>query len=166
MQNAPPRNLRFNTIADLSRELDALESAHNNNALVSTGNWSPGENLQHVARFFKAAFDGFGFMAPAPARFLFRLLLKPIALKHTLRGGLKIPAKARPVLEPDPGVPFEQGLADLRAQLARINNGEKMQAPSPILGPLSHDEWISLQLRHAELHFAKLLPAPEESTQG
>ncbi len=160
------RNLRFETIADLSRELDALESAHNNNALVSTGNWSPGENLQHVARFFKAAFDGFGFMAPAPVRFLIRLFLKPIALKHTLRGGLKIPAKARPVLEPDPGVSFEQGLAELRAQLARIDNAEKMQAPSPILGPLSHDEWTSLQLRHAELHIAKLRPDGPQAPQG
>lgn len=160
------RKLRFETAVDLGRELDALEEAHNSGGVVSTGNWSPGENLQHVARFYKAALDGFGFMFPAPARFLFRLLLKPIALKRTFSGGLKIPAKARPLLQPDEGVSFEQGLADLRAQLDRINAGERMEQPSPVLGPLSHEEWTELQLRHAELHLAKIRPSGPQPPQG
>lgn len=157
------RKLRFETAADLGRELDRLEAAHNESGVVSTGDWSPGENLQHVARFYKAALDGFGFMAPAPVRLVFRIIFKAVALKHTFRGGLKIPAKARPVLEPDPGVSFEEGLADLRAQLGRIDAGEKMEWPSPILGPLSHEEWSELQLRHAELHIAKLRPAADQA---
>ncbi len=160
------RKLRFETAADLARELDALEAAHNEGGVVSTGVWSPGQNLQHVARFYKAAFDGFGFMFPAPARFLLRLFLKPVALRRTFRGGLKIPAKARPLLQPDEGVSFEQGLADLRAQLGRIDNGERMQQPSPVLGPLSHDEWTELQLRHAELHLAKIRPSGPQPPQG
>ncbi|MCC5787567.1 MAG: DUF1569 domain-containing protein [Phycisphaerales bacterium] len=160
------RKLRFETTADLVRELDELEAAQRSRGVVSTGAWSPGQNLQHVARFYKAALDGFGFTLPAPVRFLFRLVLKPIALKRTIRGGLKIPAKARPALQPDEGASFEQGLADLRAQLGRINARERMQQPSPVLGPLSHEEWTELQLRHAELHLGKLRPAGEEAPQG
>jgi hypothetical protein len=31
-------------------------------------------------------------------------------------------------------------------------------APSPILGTLTHEEWIAMHLRHAELHLGFLIP--------
>lgn len=44
-----------------------------------------------------------------------------------------------------------QALADLQAAFARLAAQVPMR-PNPIFGKMSHEEWIKLHLRHAELH--------------
>ena len=55
-------------------------------------------------------------------------------------------------------VSFEEGVARLRAALARL---EKSEPPieSPAFGKLSYDDKIKMNLRHAELHLSFLHPA-------
>ena len=38
--------------------------------------------------------------------------------------------------------------------MARIEGGERMSKPSPVFGPMTHEEWEQLHCRHAELHFS------------
>lgn len=150
------RDVELSSLEDLQREIDAIVSADRDGSLRTLGNWSAGQNLQHIGRFFEFALDGFPFQLPWPLRVVGRLL-RNRSLSKPLPAGVRFPTNAR-ALAPDPEVPTEEGAAYLRAQLDRIGAGERMTAVSPLLGPLDHDEWVRLQLRHAELHLSFLDP--------
>ena len=85
---------------------------------------------------------------------IFRLL-KSSALSRPMSAGFKIPAKFQS-LAPDPDVTWDDAMTKLRRAIQRIENGERMNAVSPFLGPMSHDEWEKMQCRHAEMHFSFL----------
>ena len=51
----------------------------------------------------------------------------------------------------------DEALARLRTALERLKS-EAPQAPNVIFGPLTHNEWIALNLRHAELHLGFQVP--------
>ena len=44
---------------------------------------------------------------------------------------------------------------DAIVRLLRDNDPAK---PNPVFGPLTHEQWIQLNLRHAELHLGFLVP--------
>ena len=50
-----------------------------------------------------------------------------------------------------PAATSRNALEDLRTAAGRVQH-ERMTAVHPILGRLTHDEWLELHLRHAELH--------------
>jgi hypothetical protein len=52
---------------------------------------------------------------------------------------------------------LEEGLARFRRVIERVKS-EPPTAPSPALGPLTHEEAIALSLRHAELHLGFFVP--------
>lgn len=147
------RSLSFHAMDDILADAEALAATGD---VRTSGNWTPGQNLQHVARFIRCSVEGFSGSMPWPFRVIGRLLRGRI-LRMTFRPGLKVPAKFDE-LRPDDDVPLEQGLDDLRAMVA-LAKERKMTAPSPILGELSHDEWEQLHCRHAEMHFSFLHPA-------
>jgi hypothetical protein len=57
---------------------------------------------------------------------------------------------------PTPRIPFEQSMARMRKCLARIAAGERMTRPNPLLGPMTHDEWVRMQCGHCQLHLGFL----------
>ena len=71
--------------------------------------------------------------------------------------GFKLP-KGLSVFVPPEGVAFEQGASDLREAIGRVKSGETMTAPSPIFGPMTHEQWTNLHLGHCRLHFSFLHP--------
>lgn len=157
-RTAPRRALSFETLAALSSELDRLEAAHRAGTLRSTGNWTPGEILDHLARAIRPSFDGFDFAVALPIRLLGSLVMKRRFLGRGFPRGFRMSPKMSAAFGPRPGVSFEHGLGALREQLRRIERGERMSHPSPGLGSLTHEEWVRLHLRHAELHLAYLNP--------
>jgi hypothetical protein len=52
---------------------------------------------------------------------------------------------------------LEESLPRYRSALERLKK-ETPTAPNVIFGALTHEEWIALNLRHAELHLGFLLP--------
>ena len=52
-------------------------------------------------------------------------------------------------------VAFDDGLRRFRAAIDRLER-EAPTRPSPVFGPLTHEEWKNLHLRHAELHLGFL----------
>jgi hypothetical protein len=60
------------------------------------------------------------------------------------------------VLEPKPSLSIDFAAAYLQAQIARIHNGERMTQECSVEGPYSHEQWIYIHLRHAELHLSFL----------
>ena len=55
-------------------------------------------------------------------------------------------------------MPLDEAVARVRQVMKRLEN-EAPAAPNVVFGPLSHEEWIALNLRHAELHLGFLIPS-------
>lgn len=155
---ADRRPLRFTSIADIRRDLDALEAGHRAGTLRTTGNWTAGQNLAHLAAFIGYAYDGYPPELAHPPWYI-RLVLKLMKKKFLYQGlpvGVKIPGiKAGTVGQDDVGV--EEGLTRLRSALARLEAAPP-DRPNPIFGPLSHPEWMSMHCRHCELHLSFVHP--------
>lgn len=49
----------------------------------------------------------------------------------------------------------------LRRQIQRVQDGERFTQASPIFGKLSHEQWVNLHLKHAELHLGFLDPGAD-----
>lgn len=56
------------------------------------------------------------------------------------------------VIEPNQGIPDGAGVSYLLRQVDRIDAGEQMTQPSPVEGPITHEQWWYFHLKHAELH--------------
>jgi len=154
-KRASRRTLQLANVAAINRELDELAAAHDQGALRVLGNWTAGQIMQHVGDLIRYSYDGFPFTAPLPIRLFGRLIKKSAMGEKPIPAGLKLRGESAALLPPE-GVTFENGLAALRAQLARIDAGEQMTQPSPIFGPMTHAQWLSLHHKHAALHLSFL----------
>ncbi len=146
------RKLRFETLAEMLREVERLEAAERAGTLRRLGNWELGQTLNHMAVWAEYAFDGVPREGHAPwfVRLPARLFFKRYFLSRTMMPGL------RPVRSPEGTlgveiVPTQQAAARLRAATMRLD-AEAPVLPNSLLGPLTHDQWRALHLRHAELH--------------
>jgi hypothetical protein len=153
---ADRRTLAFRTAQDLSDEVERIIAAAEQSRARTTGNWSVGQIFDHLAAWMEGSLDGFDFSMPWPVRIGGRLLKRRM-LTRPFPTGVRPPGGAAKLL-PDAEVPLDQGAARIRAVLARIHRGEPMPHPSPLLGPLTQDEWIQLHLRHAESHLGFVHP--------
>lgn len=153
-RKAERRELRFESLDDVMAEVERLGATGEPR---STGNWSPGQNLQHIAKLMALSIDGFGDLkAPLSIRLGARMM-KQRFLAKSMPVGVNLPANMS-LLMPDDDVSWDKGVAELRQAIERLKS-ERAEAESPVLGPLTHDEWINLHLRHAEMHLGFLHPA-------
>lgn len=150
------RFLVFESIGDLSAEVDRIVAAQHDGHLAANGNWTPGQIFDHLAKFIEFSYEGFPFRAGWPVRAV-SYVAKWIAWKRfvdwSLQPGFRIPHAA---LQPDEWADFDVAAARLRAQLDRIRRGEEMTEPSPFEGTITSDQWVYVHLRHAELHLSFL----------
>jgi hypothetical protein len=78
-------------------------------------------------------------------------------LNKGLPAGVRIPGPPAGTFGVEP-MDTPRALAELRAAFERSAADAPTQ-PNPLLGELSHADWIKLNLRHAELHFSFFHPA-------
>jgi hypothetical protein len=157
---AEHRRLRFKTLADARLELDNLERAHRAGTLRTTGNWTPGQNLAHIAAFIRYAYEGYPPELQSPpwilkviARLFKRQLLNTPLMRGVNIG--KIPGGTVGAVE----MPFDEAVSLLRGQYDRLQFTEpKVANPLLGVGNLTHEEWIKMHLRHSELHLGYLQP--------
>lgn len=143
----------FRSIEELKADLDAIEQAHAAGRLTTTGNWSAGQILEHCSIIMRSSFDGFEAKAPLPIRIVGSLFFKPRLSnpKAQMKPGFQLPKKASSVL-PREQVSVEEGLSQMREQLARLDRGERMTQDSPVLGKMTHEQWIAMHLNHCRMH--------------
>ena len=155
---ADRRKLRSNTIADLRRDLDAIEQSHAAGKLRRTGNWSEGEIFTHLAAFINFGYEGYP-KEVCPPWLLSVLFIRPkrkAYLRDGLPAGFKIPRTTKGTVGME-DVPFDVGLKRLRDALERLEKIEP-HIESPAFGPMCHTDKIGFALRHAELHLGFLHP--------
>ena len=155
--SAPRRSLRFETIDDALAEADRLASSERDGRLTQKGNWPLGQMLGHLAAWANFAQDGYPREVHAPwiVRKILRLMRNRILTKGMMPG-VKIGRVPGGTLALDP-IPTDEGLTRYRAAMQRLRTTAPT-IPNPVFGPLTHEQWIQLNLRHAELHFSYLHP--------
>ena len=151
------RPLRFETLASLRGEIESLAMADRAGKLQSLGNWTLGQTFGHLATWIDCSYDGFPIKAP----WWLRLLVRPMKrqfLHGSMRAGIKIPRVDGGTIGIEP-CSLDDGLLRYQRAIDRLERDPPTQ-PSILFGPMSHDEWISLNLRHAELHLGYFKPVP------
>src|SRR5262245_34316020 len=153
------RSVRLPTLNDLAREVDRVAAAATTGSVRPLGNWSPARVLWHIGRLMELSFDGFPFRyrrGPDWVTRLFRLLAWRWLVALAFRPGFQNPPEAA-TLEPEPSVSMEEAAAYLKRQIARVRNGERMTQECSVDGPYTHEQWVYIHLRHAELHLSFLV---------
>jgi hypothetical protein len=146
------RQLSFQSYEELLADLERLGSG----PVRQLGNWSPGQNCRHLATVYNNSIDGFTLKFPVPLRMMAKLFRKRL-MSMSMPAGFKLPAKTGRSLMP-PATSTEEGLAELRAAIARLQN-EPRRAKHPLFGEMTHEEWDKIHLNHAALHLSFLVPS-------
>ena len=148
------RELEYATMSEI---LDDIEYLASGDPPRTIGNWSSAQIVLHVTSVINYSLDGFPRpRAPLALRLIGRLMRKR-ALTKTLPAGLKFP-KGFEFLTPPDNVPWDDAVDRFRRAIRRLDT-DRMTQRSPVLGKLSHDQWVRLHCRHAELHFSFMHPA-------
>ena len=147
------RHLTFQTSREALSDAETLAAADRAGTLSPLGNWTLGQALGHCASWIDYAYDGYPPELKAPwfVRIMVRLM-KGSFLRKPLPSGFRIPRAPGGTFATDV-LPTEAGLANFRQAWARLER-EAPTMPSPVFGSLSHDEWRTMHLRHAELHLS------------
>jgi hypothetical protein len=96
---------------------------------------------------------------PMKVPFFIRWILKGRKqqfLREPMRAGAKIPGVAGGTLATEP-MTSEAGLERMRRAMERLR-AEAPTKPHAIFGPMAHEEWIAMHLRHSEMHLGFLVP--------
>jgi hypothetical protein len=142
------RRVHYNSYDELLA--DAERAVHEKAG--TTGNWSLGRILEHLAIGNDKSIDGFGFLAPLPVRMVAGMFLKRRLLSRGLKPGFRLPKRAEQILVPDEIDPND-ALEHLRRSVQRLQS-ETKRSPHPFLGRMTLDESSRMSLRHAELHMS------------
>jgi hypothetical protein len=149
------RVLRFETIDQMLADVDRLVGAEHEGRLKKLGNWTLGQTLGHLACWAEYAYTP----APLKVPFFIRWILKFQKKKYlygAMAAGVRIPGTKDGTLATEP-MPLDEALPRLRRVMERLKV-EAPTVPSQAFGPLTHEEGIALNLRHAELHLGFMIP--------
>ena len=149
---ADRRTLRYDSMAAILADVNAITAA----PVRSLGRWTPAQNIDHVRRVITLSRQGGDVRVPFVFRLLGRLLKKRV-LTSMPKAGFKIPSGADFFVPPD-DITLDEALRLFRDEMTLADRPGAMTHPSPLLGPMSHDDWVELHCRHAELHFGFLVP--------
>ena len=153
------RRLRFASLDDVIADVERIVAADRAGNLRRTGNWTAGQCFGHLAAWMTFAYEGFPMRRPP---WFIRWLIRRKKAKYLHEGmpaGVRIPGVKGGTAATEP-LSIEEGAARLRRAIQRLKSNEPEKFESPAFGPLSHEERVALNLRHAELHLSFLHPGP------
>jgi hypothetical protein len=152
---ADRRPLRFESIDQMLAEVDRLVEAERAGKLRRLGNWTLGQTLGHLGGWTEYGFNGVPLKPPFFVKWIMRLRKRKF-LSEPMQPGARIPGVEGGTLCTAP-MPLDEALGRMRRVMERLK-AEAPALPNVIFGPLKHEEWIALNLRHAELHLGFLVP--------
>jgi hypothetical protein len=145
------RNLRFNSPADMEVDVAGLVTAQRAGRLTPLGNWTLGQALNHLGSWVAFGFDG----NPLRPPWFVKLIVGRMKNTYVHKGmpaGVHIPRVPGGTAACE-ACGLDEGLANFNAAWGRLKK-DAPTLPNPVFGPLTHEEWIQLHLRHAELHLS------------
>lgn len=145
------RELHFTTLDQLLTEARRLAETDHAGQLKSTGTWTLGQAFGHIAGWATAINDGTYPKVPFIIRVMMRLM-KNRMINAPMKPGVKIPGIANGTLFIDV-LTVEDGLSGLfrAVEVIKATNSPFMH---PLLGLMTPEQFIALNLRHAELHLS------------
>ncbi len=149
------RHLHFDSIDQVLAEADRLVEAERVGRLKHVGNWTLGQVLGHLACWAEYAYTGAPLKVPFFIRWILRLR-KNSFLYKPMKPGVRIPGLQCGTLATEP-MPLDEALPRFRKAIERLKT-EAPTVPNVIFGPMTHEEWIAINLRHAELHLGFMVP--------
>ena len=154
------RKLRFESIDDAVAEAERLVAAEREGRLTHVGNWRVGRALGHLATWANFAFDGYPpeVVAPWPVRLILKLMRNRI-LNQGMMTGVKIGRVPGGTVGTDEFT-ADEGSERFRAAMRRLRQNAPTRE-NPVFGKLTHEQWIQLNLRHAELHLGFQVPGEQ-----
>jgi hypothetical protein len=154
------RTLRFSTIDEALAEVDRCIASERAGTLRHTGTWTTGQIFGHLAGWITYAYDGVPkqFRPPNLLILLLARMFRGMVLDKPMPAGMKLAGTPVGTFSTE-AVSAEEGCTRLRRELIRLRH-EDPKRPNPILGAMSHTDWIKLHLRHCELHLSFLHPTP------
>jgi hypothetical protein len=145
------RQVQFTTIDDVLAEVERIRQADREGRLDTSGNWTAGQILAHVAAWIEYGYSGYPVKAPPfPFNYVLRWMGKRI-LKNGMKPGVRIPGAKNGTFGQDE-ITVAEGVERLQLAFLKLKKGEQCSHDSPAFGPMSHEDRIRLNLRHAELH--------------
>ncbi len=150
------RSLRFQSIDDFLKEIDRLVKSDTVGKLRKNGNWSLGQAFGHLAAWINYGYEGYPFKTPWLIRLILRTRVKKY-LREGMPAGVRIPKVEKGTYATE-ALSASEGADRLRKALNRLKNGEPTRYESPAFGPMSHDQRVEFNLRHAELHLSFFQP--------
>ncbi|MBB6428656.1 DUF1569 domain-containing protein [Algisphaera agarilytica] len=153
VKQADRRELHFDSLDEVLAEAQTFTEQS-----TSTGNWSPAQNIYHVAFAIGMLNHGVDLKIPLPMKLFGRTLKLFGAHVKPFNPGIKPPQKVADAFAPPADVTLADAVQKLRDEVAYANE-HGMNHPSPLFGKLTPDEAIKLNCRHAELHFGFIHPA-------
>jgi len=153
---APERRaLRFNAPADVLADAERIAAAERAGRLRRTGNWTAGQNFGHIAAWIDYGFDGYPISVPP------EISARARAAKDRVCSSGMMPGVRMSGVEGGTAgiedLATDVGLERLRRAWARLEEATPTR-PHVFFGDLTRDEWLAINLRHAELHLGFLHP--------
>lgn len=156
-KNTQRRNLRFESLEAAIAEAESLVRLEQQGKLTHIGQWTLGQALGHLATWANFPFDGYPPEVHAP--WFIRMILRAMRgtiLKKGMMAGVKVGKVPGGTLGTEV-IPAEEGLTRVKAAFARLQANVPVVS-NPAFGKLTHEEWIQLNIRHAELHLSFQIP--------
>jgi hypothetical protein len=151
------RNLRFESLDAAIEEAESLLQLEQQGKLTHVGQWTLGQALGHLATWANFPFDGYPPEVHAP--WFIRMILRAMRgaiLKKGMMAGVRVGKVPGGTLGTEV-IPADEGLRRVKAAFARLQ-ATAPAVSNPAFGKLTHEEWIQLNIRHAELHLSFQIP--------
>lgn len=153
------RVLRFADSAAMWADIDRLVGSERAGTLRRTGNWTLGQCLGHLARWAELPYDGYPPELKPPwwLKLPMRMFKnKVLGQNSIMQAGIRIPGVPGGTVGTEP-METDAAIARLRKAWARLEAAHP-GIPNPLFGELTHEQWIRLNLGHAELHLSFFHP--------
>ena len=155
--SAERRSLQFDNLDQVKQEIDRLLA----DGYTKTGNWNLSQVCGHLHDWMRFSLDGYP-KASLPIRAML-WLMKVTVGRRQFESVLKNGFKDRLPTMPDT-VPNADRASDAEAVKQFTDTINRLKAwsgpihPSPLYGPLTHEEALKLQLAHCAHHLRFLTP--------
>ena len=143
------RTVRYEDLRDILEDIEAITAG----PVTGVGGWTPAQNIDHVRQVIRMSRAGIDLTLPLPLRILGRML-KGRVQRKPFRAGIP----SLDAFQPPADLDLADAVAAFREEVLAAAEPGAMRHPSPLFGPMTHQEWERLHCRHAELHFSHIVP--------